>query len=474
MSLALTLREVTAAAQIVVLVVLAIGIFMVITRYQSRKRDYFILSLIATFITLLGATFQITASTIDGGLIAWRIVYIGGMLIPPFSAMFVQKYCEHPLPKAVNIFMFTFALVIIILTTTAGRHGLIFSEAGTLTEPRHTHSVTLWYTNRAVLWPVVVIHPIICTLAAIWVLVRTICRTIKDKVKTKKLYIILFWITAPALSQVFQMLNIRFFGLPFTLIFSFIAFILVYFGVVRYDLLENDESILAQNWLRNMIAGISHDIKTPLTILGGSIEKLIEAAPGDPDYSRDIQIAYNKNLDLQRMIQNLIEVTRIEAAQNLYKPEWIPLDTLLMDIQKKYGDYLESTGLYLDISGDAQAAGGNTSIRTDPAKIWSVFDNIIYNAARHTTHGGVTITAQAESSGTIITITDTGQGIAKKHLPHVFDQFYKGGKDRGGKSGESGLGLFIVKSIMDGCGGRVEIESRENFGTSVVLVFIQK
>ena len=343
------IREITAAAQTIVLLIIAAAIYIILTRYQSKKREYFVLSLFATFVFFLGATFQIVANTIDGGLIAWRTVYIGGMLIPPFSAMFVQKYCEHTLPKAVNFFMFAAAFLIIALTTTAGWHPWIFSESGTLLEPRNTHSVTLWYTNRAILWPVVVIYPGICMIISIWVLAKKMRHV--NSAQMKKLGILLFWVTAPAIAQVFQLFNIRFLGLPYMLIFVLVSGILLFFGVIKYDLLENEETIRAQNWLRDMIANISHDIKTPLTVLSANIEKLLESSPSDPDYPRDIQIAYNKNLDLQRLIQNLIEVTRIEAAQNLYNPEWIQLNALLSGLQKKYGDYLESIGLSLDITG---------------------------------------------------------------------------------------------------------------------------
>ena len=123
------------------------------------------------------------------------------------------------------------------------------------------------------------------------------------------------------------------------------------------------------------------------------------------------------------------------------------------------------------VNSNITGSGGNNLIYTDSTKIWSVFDNIIYNAIKHTTAGGITITAELIADNSVITITDTGCGIAPEHLPFVFERFYRGVAERGTKTGESGLGLYIVKSIMEGCSGNVGIESQVGFGTTVFVTF---
>jgi len=112
----------------------------------------------------------------------------------------------------------------------------------------------------------------------------------------------------------------------------------------------------------------------------------------------------------------------------------------------------------------------------DSQKIWSVFDNIIFNAVRYTESGGsITINTYNETTEAIsiatIEISDTGSGIEAKHLPHIFERFYKGSQERSANEGESGLGLYIVKSIMEGCGGSVEAKSEFGKGTSIILTF---
>ena len=461
-----TLRAFAIFIHVLSLLTVSIMGFFVITRLKSTKREFFILIAFFTFISLLGIIFEMIANTVDGGLLGWRLVYLGGMMLTPLFLMFVQQYCEIHLPKIINILAFATALIVIALTWTSHLHTLIIESAQLYPGGSPGPGLTVWGSTNGILWPIVIIQPTLCMIFVFYILYKK--SQTANTTQRKRLWVLAAFAAPPGISQVLTFFDLSFMGMHWNGILAPVALAVLYFGLSKYDLLENEETIRAQNWLRDMIANISHDIKTPLTVLSANIEKLLEASPSDPDYPRDIQIAYNKNLDLQRLIQNLIEVTRIEAAHNLYKPEWTRLDTVLIDIQKKYGDYLDSMGLYLDISGSLDA---KTHIYTDVAKLWSVFDNIIYNAARHTRQGGITVTAQGAGENISITITDTGCGIAKEHLPHIFDRFYKAEAERGSKAGESGLGLFIVKSIMEGCGGVVEIESKENTGTSVILGF---
>jgi signal transduction histidine kinase len=192
----------------------------------------------------------------------------------------------------------------------------------------------------------------------------------------------------------------------------------------------------------------------------------LAATQSDTDYQRHVRIAYQKNLDLQRLIQNLFEVSRIETERNMYSPKWESLIRLLAKLKEKYDDYMEDRDLSFDID-----PSDNLEILTDPQKIWSVLDNVLYNSVRHTNSGGITITTRREGSNATVTISDTGRGIPPEHLPHVFERFYKGSQARSTNEGESGLGLYIVKSVMEGCGGNVEIQSDQGKGTSVILTF---
>lgn len=233
----------------------------------------------------------------------------------------------------------------------------------------------------------------------------------------------------------------------------------------RTKALQNTNSAM-----KELIGNISHDLKTPLAVMSVNLEELLSLteAREDEALERHVRLAYHKNLDLQRLIANLTEISRIETGQSLLAPEWLPLLGLLEQAQDKYDDLLRSRDIFFEIY-----CSENAELYADPQRIWSVFDNIIYNAARHTESGGtITISAEVLEKTAVVTITDTGCGIEPAHLPHIFERFYKANAARGG--GDSGLGLYIVKTVMEAFGGSVSAASESGKGTSIILTFAKK
>lgn len=233
----------------------------------------------------------------------------------------------------------------------------------------------------------------------------------------------------------------------------------------------NEVMLATNNAMKELITNISHDLKTPLAIMSLNLETLSDmtVTQSDADYQRYVRTAYQKNRDLQRLIQNLFEVSRIETNRNTCSAEWISLLHILAKTKERYDTFLEDKGIVFDI-----LIKKDIEISADPQKIWSVIDNIIYNAARYTESGGsITICTQinSENQTAAIKVTDTGCGITEEHLPHIFERFYRVSQARSSREGESGLGLYIVKSIMDDCGGKVEIKSGQGMGTSIILTF---
>jgi signal transduction histidine kinase len=249
-----------------------------------------------------------------------------------------------------------------------------------------------------------------------------------------------------------------------------VSMILLYFGVFKYDLLENEETIRSQNWLKDMIGNISHDLKTPLTILGQYLEILDDNTITLDELERTdyVHIAYNKNLNLQRLIRNLFEITRIESSQLVYNMEWQSAEDLASELEDKYAKFLAS----MDLSFSA-ICHKPCLIYLDRDKIWSVFNNIVFNAIRHTPHGGsISVTMQYSpddiASGVCtITIADTGEGIEKQHLPHIFERFYKASRAR--NTGDSGIGLYIDQTNVHNMGGNITVESEPNKGTAFAI-----
>jgi len=223
--------------------------------------------------------------------------------------------------------------------------------------------------------------------------------------------------------------------------------------------------------LKDFIASMTHDVKTPLSVLSLNLEALLghaETHACNPECLRRSKVAYQKCLVLQRLIQNLFEVNSIESGRIAYNFKDTSLLQLLTEARTRYDDYLDEKGITLEIS----AAYDDATLSIDPLRIWSVFDNIIYNAARYTPSGGtITIHGRHETDRTIITLTDTGCGIPPENLPHIFDKFYKRSQSRGENDGDSGLGLYLVKNIMHGHGGSVTAASRIGEGTGITLEF---
>jgi len=460
---------ITVILHIISLLTLTVMGLIILTRLKSKKRELFVMFLFFSFLYISGEMYEIIASTVDGGMIGRRIVVFGGQLAAPMFLMFTQQYCEVRLPKLVNAAIFAVASIVIVLVWTSTWHTLIYTSVHML-PPDEINGLLVWGVSYGPLILLVPAAPTVCMVLSLLLLIRKAMRSSKEQ--QKRLSILIFCAVIPAISAVLPLFAPDIIGTYFRMLLIALASVAVYFGLFKYDLMENEETIRAQAMIQDMIANISHDIKTPLTVLSLRIEKLLHATPGDLDYSRDIRIAYNKNLDLQRLIQNLIEASRMKATpgKNQHQPQWLSLNRLLSDMQMNYSDYLESTGLSFDVSGSS----GDAFLYVDPGKIWSVFDNVIYNAARHTESGGVTVTTQITDDTLSIIVTDTGCGIAPEHLPQIFDRFYQVAAESGTRIDPGGLGLYIVKSVMEGCGGSVQLQSEVGLGTSVILTFRKK
>ena len=234
----------------------------------------------------------------------------------------------------------------------------------------------------------------------------------------------------------------------------------------------NEQLAASQTALREMINAISHDLKTPLTVLNNYLELLGDNALQADEQERleYLNIAYQKNLDLQRLIHTLFEVTRLESKTIVYQLEWLPVPQLMQKAQQKYAELLRDQGIDFTVHTDP-----DWLLHIDSSRMWSILDNLIYNALRYTPEGGsITFTACRTDAGVQLQIADTGQGIAAEHLPHIFERFYKVSIERGEKDGTSGLGLYIVKTAAEAMDGTVSVKSQLGQGTVFTLTFLAK
>lgn len=211
----------------------------------------------------------------------------------------------------------------------------------------------------------------------------------------------------------------------------------------------------------HFLQNISHDLNTPVTALKLTLERLKDCHHPDQHLEYYNILCHNTN-DIERLVGNLLDISRLTTCADGYHLQPISLAELFPQIQEKYEDVLESAGISLGIRFNS-----DVHLIADCNKLWSVLDNIIYNAQRYTPEGGyINIRASCDAVNTHIYIADNGCGIESAHLPYIFEQ----GVAYGDKAG-SGVGLFIVKSLMENMNGSVTVHSRVGKGTVLCLSF---
>ena len=226
----------------------------------------------------------------------------------------------------------------------------------------------------------------------------------------------------------------------------------------------------SQAALRDTIRNISHDLKPPLTVLNNYLELLEDdsLALGEPERTEYLGIAYRKNLDLQRLINDLFVVTRMESGGVEYRLDWTGAAGLAEEAAEKYASQARAKGVRFTAQ-----AGPGLELYVDRDKIWTILDDLVYNALRYTPAGGsVALTLDLQGPDrACLRVADTGAGIPPEHLGRIFERFYKASQERGARDGSSGLGLYIVKTVAEAMGGAAAVESTLGVGTLFTLLF---
>jgi signal transduction histidine kinase len=164
--------------------------------------------------------------------------------------------------------------------------------------------------------------------------------------------------------------------------------------------------------------------------------------------------------DMDRLVRDLLDVSRLEAGGLRLEPTPVAVSALLSDLAEQFAELAASRRVGLE----CVAPDGLPAVRADRARLLQALSNLLDNAFRVTPAGGtVAISAAAMHDLVEFSVRDTGPGIPAEQLPHLFDRFWQGTRER---RGSSGLGLTIVKGIVDAHGGRLAVESRVGEGTS--------
>ncbi|MCU0626732.1 MAG: ATP-binding protein [Gemmatimonadaceae bacterium] len=215
---------------------------------------------------------------------------------------------------------------------------------------------------------------------------------------------------------------------------------------------------------RDFVANVSHELRTPLTIVGGYAETMV----GDDDLGAanrrrfaDTILANTRRM--QRIVDDLLDLSRIESGGWRPNPTWCTVADLAADVMANVRDAAQAreVAVRADIAPDAM------TVWADPTGLRQVVGNLVENAVRHTRGGSVTIVARREGEELVLAVTDTGEGIPPEHLPRIFERFYRVDAARSREQGGTGLGLAIVRHLVEAHGGRVTAESVAGRGTTI-------
>ena len=213
---------------------------------------------------------------------------------------------------------------------------------------------------------------------------------------------------------------------------------------------------------KNMVADIAHELRTPLTTLRGDFEAvkdgLLEPDPAVLDnLLGDIQA-------LTRLVEDLQQLSLAEAGQLKLELTRLDAKTVVDDVTSLFENEIAGKQISLNIETDP----GLMPIRADRLRISQVLGNLIKNSLLHTLEGGsITVSAVQSGREVILSVTDTGPGIAPDELPYIFERFYRADKSRVRTTGGSGLGLTIAQSLVKAHGGRIWAESEVGKGTKI-------
>ena len=243
------------------------------------------------------------------------------------------------------------------------------------------------------------------------------------------------------------------------------------FEEMRRRLKEStEEKNLIEKENKELISNISHDLKTPITAVKGYIEGIMDGVADTPEkMDRYVRTIYNKTNEMDHLINELTFYSKIDTNR-------IPYTFGKLNVEDYFADCAEEVGLELETRGIelvyANYVEKDVMVIADGEQIRRVIHNIISNAIKYMDKPKGIIQIRIKDVGDFIQIEieDNGKGIGPKDLPYIFDRFYRTDVSRNSSKGGSGIGLSIVKKIIEDHGGKIWATSREGVGTVMYFV----
>lgn len=243
------------------------------------------------------------------------------------------------------------------------------------------------------------------------------------------------------------------------------------FEEMRIRLKENaEEKIQSDMENKELISNISHDLKTPITAIKGYVEGIMDGVASSPEkLDKYIRTIYSKANDMDRLIDELTFYSKIDTNKIPYTFSKINVDGYFRDCAEEVGLDMESRNIEF---GYFNYVNDDVTVIADAEQMKRVINNIIGNSVKYLDkeRGMINIRIKDVGDFVQVEIEDNGRGIASKDLPYIFDRFYRTDSSRNSAQGGSGIGLSIVKKIVEDHGGRIWATSKEGMGTEMHFV----
>lgn len=243
------------------------------------------------------------------------------------------------------------------------------------------------------------------------------------------------------------------------------------FEAMRLRLKANaEEKIAYDRENKELISNISHDLKTPITAIKGYVEGIMDGVADTPEkMDRYIKTIYNKANEMDLLINELTLYSKIDTNR-------IPYNFTTIAAKQYFGDCADDLALELDAKGVEfkyrSYVDMDFKVIVDPEQLRRVINNIVTNSLKYMDKPKGKINMSLKDVGDFIQIElgDNGKGIAAKDLPYIFDRFYRTDASRNSSKGGSGIGLSIVKKIVEEHGGKIWATSEDGEGTTMYFV----
>jgi two-component system phosphate regulon sensor histidine kinase PhoR len=216
---------------------------------------------------------------------------------------------------------------------------------------------------------------------------------------------------------------------------------------------------------RDFVANVSHELRTPVTAVRSAAETLRESALADPDPAvpaRFVDIIVRNAERLQSLIEDLLELSRLESKEFRLRKERVELSVVATIIMGLFRERADKKGVKLKV----ELPGDLPALTTDQRALEQVVSNLVDNAVKYCPAGSsVTVSAEKTNGAVKVVVRDTGPGIDPKHVPRLFERFYRVDAGRSREIGGTGLGLSIVKHLVEAMGGQVTVDSAVGHGS---------